>query len=115
MEEIDQISTAIMRQDIHEIESYFSKYRIENVNQINLRIQLDHRFKNTNLLSSALCNNKTEVIEYLLDKDMIDIISASKKSPTSHNVNTLITRSETPARDLSQFYTPISSKKLGFV
>lgn len=81
-----------MRQDTYELFSFFSKYRIESVNQVNLRITMDSRFKNSNLLSSALCNNKPEVVDYLLDKDMIDILTASKRSPTSHNCNVPISR-----------------------
>jgi hypothetical protein len=100
------MSTAIIRNDIDYLRSAFSKFRIENVTQVNLRVQLaDERFMNSNLLSFAIFNNKPEAIEYLLDSDMIDLVSCSKKSPTT--LNTI----EPPATGVSTPLVKVSRAK----
>ena len=37
-QELDSISTSLMRQDLDSLKSLFDKNRIENVNQVNLRV-----------------------------------------------------------------------------
>jgi hypothetical protein len=75
-----------MRQDIAYLNTVFTKLRIENVNQVSLRVNIpDKRFLNNNLLTFALYNDKPEVIECLLDNDMVDILTCSKRSPTTIN------------------------------
>ncbi|CDW84972.1 UNKNOWN [Stylonychia lemnae] len=85
-QELDQISTAIMREDIQYLSQAFARLRIENVNQVQLRVQINDRsFNNSNILTFALINNKPQVLDYLLENDLIDIQSCSKNSPTTLN------------------------------
>lgn len=75
-----------MREDIEYLERELSKLRVENVQQVSLRVNVtDKRFLNTNILSIALHNDKPKVVEYLLENNLIDIKSCSKRSPTTLN------------------------------
>ena len=58
------------------------------------------RFRNSNIFSYALHNNKIKVVEYLLQKDMIDIRSCLRQSPTS--LNSLFTTADnTPSTTIT--------------
>ena len=85
-QELDQISTAIMAEDVMHLQLLVSKHRIENVAQVNLRVHLkDSYVPNTNLLSFALHYDKAKCVEYFLDNDMIDINTCGKESASSWN------------------------------
>ena len=88
-QEIDNISTAVMREDIDLISATFNRLRIESISQFNLRITLpvvgEIQFLNTNILSHALAHDKPKVVEYLIDNNMIDIVNCMNRSPSSFN------------------------------
>eukprot|EP00347_Sterkiella_histriomuscorum_P018673 403344614 len=83
---LDEISMLIMRQDIYQLENKLKDQKIENIAQVQLRVQIsDHRFLNQNMLTFALLNDKAKVVEYFLENDMIDITRCCAKSTSTLN------------------------------
>ena len=46
---------------------------------------LDHRFPATNLFTASLHHSKTKIVNYLVDKDMIDIETCCRRPLVSVN------------------------------
>lgn len=85
---LDQLSKAVMSEQIDEIRVLMDKLQVEKVTQVNLRVKLlDRNYLNSNPLSVALCHEKYKVVEYLLDSNMIDINYAFKRAVTTLNEN----------------------------
>lgn len=75
-----------MREDVETLQLKLKELRIENVNQVQLRVAVpDSRFLNSNILTCALINNKPKVLEFFLENNMIDLYSCCAKSVSTLN------------------------------
>ena len=69
-----------MEDNVTIVQEKIEKLGIRSINQLVLQVPMqDGRFPATNLFTASLHYSKTAVIDYLLDRDMIDIANCCRR------------------------------------